>query len=405
MIAPEEAEGRQMSTHVRRQSYVVLALEAELPASPSVVWPFITLPELLTRWSTAPVRGLATGDGGGFGTVGALRHVVLPGRLPVLTEAIQYADMPDRLVYRAVGSRTIRHHRGEMRLTPEGHGTRLRWEVGMALAVPGATALVRRALEPQLEESVLRLASVVGSAGGVQTPDCAFGDDDDPTALAAAQTTAERLRLLAEDMEAAADARHWFTRVYQYVTEAMIDACVRGAVAHPTWTLRLIPRFHDLYLSSVSGAPEPHWQEAFDAIDAAASERASAALPFWRALVAGARAHIEGDLPRVLAATYVEQYHPRCDYQRFRADFLLLAAPLQQAWQRLSLQVPARWFPPYLRAVGRLLPAEAVEHLTAKRFYDPLVARRAAFEHGGVLVAALQSDRQEAAGSSGGGQP
>lgn len=66
----------------------------------------------------------------------------------------------------------------------------------------------------------------------------------------------------------------------------------------------------------------------------------------------------------------------------------MLAAPLQQAWQRLAAQVPARWFPPYLRVFDQLQPAEAVEHLTAKRFYNPLAARRQEFEQGRALAAA-----------------
>lgn len=377
-----------MPIEVRRRSFVVVALEGRLPATPAAVWPSITEPNLMNRWSTAAVRGLETGDGGGFGTVGALRQVALPGPLPALTETIQHADAPFRLVYRAVGSRAIRYHRGELRLEPDGEGTRLRWEFGMSLAAPGATALVRRTVEPQLETSIVRLASVAGDAAERVVPARPFADDDDPAAVEAAHATARALRVSAEEMQARADPRHWFSRVYQYVTEAMIEACARGDVAHPTWAVRLIPRFHQLYLRSVDGDPEPHWQEAFRAIESAASDGASAALPFWRALVAGAQAHIDGDLPRVLAATYLDHYRARCDYARFRADFLLLAAPLQQAWQRLASQVPTRWFPPYLRLLDHLLPAEAVEHLTAKRFYDPLAARRAAFEQGAVLAAA-----------------
>lgn len=370
---------------VRRQSFVVVRVDGRLPASPAAVWPFITEPDLLNHWSTAPVQGLETGDGGGFGTVGALRQVRLPPPLPTLTESVQHADPPVRFVYRAVGSRAVRYHRGLLRLEPDGGGTRLRWEFGMALAVPGATALVRRVLEPRLEDSILRLASVVGDAPQVAGLDRPFADDPDPAAADTARDIAEALRVSADEMEAGGDARHWFSRVYQYVTEAMVEACARGDVAHPTWALRLVPRFHQLYLRSVDGSPEPHWRDAFQAIDAAGS---SGPLAFWAALVAGARAHIEGDLPRVLAATYTDHYRYRCDYARFRADFLLLASPLQDAWQRLASQVPSRWFPPTLRLLDHLLPAEAVEHLTAKRFYDPLTARRQAFEHGRALAAA-----------------
>jgi hypothetical protein len=373
---------------VRRQSYVVVALESWLPAPPAAVWPFVSEPEGLDKWSTAPVRGLEPGDGGGYGTVGALREVALARPLPPLTEAVQYADAPTLFVYRAVGSRAIRYHRGEIRLTSEADGTRLRWRFGMDLAIPGATGFVRRTLPPQLEASLRRLASVVPGAPVADLPGAGFVEDDDRGALEAAHATAERLLVLADEMEAAGDPRHWFSRVYQYVTEAMVDACRRGEVAHPTWALRLIPRFHDLYRRNLEGMPEPHWQEAFAAIDAAEGERGSGALAFWQALVAGARAHIEGDLPRVLAATYAEHYRARCEYRRFRADFLLLGAPLQQAWQRLAARVPPRWFPPYLRVLDRLLPPEAVEHLTAKRFYDPLTARRSAFEQGQSLVTA-----------------
>lgn len=386
--------GARMGMHVRRQSFVVLVFESRLPASPGAVWPFITEPDQLNLWSRAPVRALAPGDGGGYGNVGALRQVVLPRPLPVLTETIQYADVPSRLVFRAVGSRMIRYHRGEIRLTPEGDGSRLRWEFGMDLAVPGATSFVRRTLGPQLESSIRQLSSVIAGATEVEVSRRQFGDDDDPGAVEAAEATACRLRVLADDMHASGDARHWFSRVYQYVTEAMIEACARGEVAHPTWALRLIPRFHDLYVQSLDGTAAPHWQEAFEAIEAGGTETSSGALPFWRALVAGARAHIEGDLPPVLAANYMHHYRPRCDYQRFRADFLVMAAPLQQAWQRLASEVPSRWFPPYLRALDRLLPPEAVEHLTAKRFYDPLTARRRAFERGLALVTASGGDAQ-----------
>ena len=50
--------------------------------------------------------------------------------------------------------------------------------------------------------------------------------------------------------------------------------------------------------------------------------------------------------------------------------------------------------PPYLRVLDRLLPPEAVEHLAAKRFYDPLTSRRMAFERGLALVTTSDGDGQ-----------
>jgi hypothetical protein len=382
-----------MAGMVHTVPFTALSVDSWLPAPPPVVWPFISEPDRINQWSTARVHGLAAGDGGGFGAVGALRQVTLPRPLPPVTEVIQHADAPTRFTYRVVGSRAVRHHRGELRLSAEGDGTRLRWDVGMAFAIPGAAAVTRRALEPQLAASVKRLAAVVAGAPAPSDLPPAFIDDDDPSAGAAARATAQDQRELADRMQAGGDPRYWFSRVYQYVTEAMVEACARGEVAHATWALRLIPRFHELYIRSLDGTPEPHWQTAFDAIGAAAGAQASGPLPFWRALICGATAHIDGDLPRVLAATYTDHYAGRCDYDRFRADFLMLAPPLQRAWQRLSAEVPSRWFPPYLRVLDRLLPAEAVEHLTAKRFYDPLPARREAFEQGRALLAVPATTR------------
>jgi hypothetical protein len=110
-------------------------------------------------------------------------------------------------------------------------------------------------------------------------------------------------------------------------------------------------------------------------------------MAFWRALVVGARAHIEGDLPRVLAQVYLDHYAGRCDYVRFRADYLLQASALQEAWKRMAATVPSAYFPPYLRALDRFVPPEFSEFLLAKRYFDPLSARRDAFDRGRELVA------------------
>lgn len=387
MIRPVMPNTR-AAARIGRLSFAALRLDTWLPAPPAAVWPLISEPDGINRWSVATVRGLDPGDGGGFGGVGALRQVVLPFGLPVISEVVQEARPPQRFVYRAVGSRVIRYHRGVLALASEGSGTRLRWQVDMALPGPGATTVVQRALRPQLERSLALLAAVVDDAGEPALADRHLEDPADAELAAAAHATAARLGALADAMRAHDDARHWFSRVYQYVTEEMISACCRDELAHPGWALRLIPRFHELYTRSLDGPPEAHWHEAFEAVAVAGRDEDAAPAVFWQALVAGARAHIEGDLPRALASTYVEHYQGRCAYERFRADFLLLAAPLQRAWRRLADEVPARWFPPTVRALHRVLPPEAVEELTAKRFYDPLAARAPAFERGRLLATA-----------------
>jgi uncharacterized protein YndB with AHSA1/START domain len=368
----------------------MIRLDQRLPAEPEVVWGFVTEPDAMNAWSLAPVRGIDPGDGGGFGSVGALRHVKLPRPLPGITEVIEVADPPHRLVYRVVGTRAVRYHRGEIRLESETGGTRLHWDVDYVLPIRGLGRAAERSIEPKLRASVVQLRQILTASPPHQArpgPPSSFRDDPvtDELRLTVDQVI-EELDHLASDMEARGDGRFWFARVYQYVTEALRDASDRGEVTHPSWVMRLIPGFHDLFRQSVDGPPEEHWRQAFSAIAEVEATGASSAMAFWRALVTGARAHIEGDLPLVLAEVYVNHYAGRCDYVRFRADYLLQASALREAWSRLSATVPSAFFPPYIRAIDHALPPELTELVLAKRFFDPLAARREAFDRGLDLV-------------------
>jgi Family of unknown function (DUF5995)/Polyketide cyclase / dehydrase and lipid transport len=345
----------------------------------------------MNRWSLAPVRGIDAGDGGGFGAVGALRHVDIPGPLPGFTEVIEHADAPGRLVYRVVGTRTVRYHRGEIRLDPEGEGTRLHWDVDFVLPIAGADGALRRSIEPKLRTSIEQLAALLASKSGSEhterPPVRSFDDDADVDQLRRdALAIVTSLDAMALEMKERGDNRQWFALVYRYVTEEMLGACDRGDVTHVGWVLRLIPGFHDYFVRSVEGPAEDHWEAAFSAITSIPPPSARSAMAFWNAIVIGGRAHIEGDLPRVLADTYLTHYTTRCDYVRFRADYLLLGAALQSAWKRMSATVPPAWFPSYVRALDRLLPPEAIEFMLAKRYFDPLAERRAAFDRGADIV-------------------
>lgn len=372
-----------------------LVVARDLPAPAAVVWPLLTQPAEVSRWSTAPVRGLDPGDGGGFASVGALRAVRLGRHLRrEVEEVVEHADVPHRLVYRVVGTRAVRAHRGEQRLDDVAPGrSRLTWVVDVELPVPGEGAL-EWSLRRELEASLDRLAALAGRGAGptgastvpVAEPGPRFVDDGDRLGLEReVEAVVVAQRALADRLESAGDPRHWFARVYQYVTEALLAHVRSGEVTHPLWALRLVPRFHVLYDRNVArgegrepGEVETHWRQAFDAISTADGS----ALAFWRAVVAGARAHIEGDLPRVLADVWVTHYAGRCDHVRFRADFLLMAPAFGDAWDRLTERVPSRWFPPYVRALRSVAPRELTEAILARRFYDPLASRRHAFEEG-----------------------
>ena len=366
-------------------------------------WPFISDPEYLNRWSTAQVRTIYLGDDDEPGAVGALRQLRVPARprAAVFDEVIEHADRPHRFVYRVVGQRTVRYHRGEITLRPEAEGCRLVWDVEYVLAYPGLASILQRILEPQLTASLLRLAEVAPE-GGPGSPPVATGsagppDESDqlPALLAEAEAVEEEQRELADRLAEAGDGRHWFARIYEYVTASFLETCraADSTVTHRGWALRLVPRFHRYWTQNIlaatgdrQGRVEDHWQAAFTAIQSAVEPGARSAIAFWTGLVEGARAHIEGDLARVLADVYLDHYVDACRYARFRADFLLLAPVFSRAWDRLAGQVPARYFPPWMRVVDRVLPPEAIEALLARQFWDPVPPRRLAFERGRELV-------------------
>jgi hypothetical protein len=377
---------------------MTLRLARDLPAPPEAVWPYVADPRLINLWSTAAVEETSPGDGGRPGSVGTLRTVTVPkpGIDMRFEEVIEHSEPPDRLVYRVIGNRLVRYHRGEIRLEGHGDQTRLTWEVDYVFALPGMSSAVSRLLRPDLERSLRHLTTTVRGAparpaNGTPQPE---DESELPQLFAEADRIILSLRALADDLEANGDARHWFARVYEYVTACQLEACRDGtSVTHRAWAMRLIPRFFTYFadnLGRASGeAPdqvEAHWAVAFSAIESGAGPGGSA-LVFWRSLIEGARAHIEGDLPRVLADVYRDHYAARCDYVRFRADFLLMAPIFSRAWDRLKERVPRAYLPAWMRAMDRLAPPEVVEAITAKRMYDPLLHRRIAFERGREFLA------------------
>ncbi len=105
-----------------------------------------------------------------------------------------------------------------------------------------------------------------------------------------------------------------------------------------------------------------------------------------RGMLLGVAAHIEEDLPRALAEVYRRHYAGRCDYVRFRADYLLMSNVFQRAAARLIAEMPRGALPAPLRALAPVLPFEVQEQLLC-RYYDVPRKRTLAFERGARLAA------------------
>src|SRR5262249_15569754 len=143
------------------------------------------------------------------------------------------------------------------------------------------------------------------------------------------------------------------------------------------WVLRLIPRFHHYYadnlrkrIGELSGTAERHWQTAFDEMEGLGRHGADERRMLFLGLLRGMRAHIEEDLPRALAEIWFAHYSDRCDYARFRADYLSMGGIFTKSSERLMAEVPRRLWPWYFRGPGTWLPEDLKDRIRRKRYYD-----------------------------------
>lgn len=136
----------------------------DMPAPPDRVWPLLTDPPQMNRWSEARIEALEPGPQGGFGEVGATRRVHAPaplGMTTVLDEVVVEAEAPHRLVYRVTKGGPIRNHRGEVIIEATDSGSRLTWTVDFMGKVPGTGPIIKLVLNPTLKRSIDKIADVV----------------------------------------------------------------------------------------------------------------------------------------------------------------------------------------------------------------------------------------------------
>jgi hypothetical protein len=374
-------------------------LVRELGCTPAQAWPLIAEPALMNLWSTARVESVEVGDGGHPGGTGAIRRVHVPGRPPaVLTEVIERSAAPDRLHYRVIAGAPVRHHLGVITLDPSPRGCHLRWQVEIDFAVPGLAWIVESGLKRGLTTSLDRLVALAAVPPAGAPPPPARELDETAEGLAVLRDRVDAItasqhaiadRLLADD-----DDRGHFARVYEYVTEGIVIAADDDRFDHPGWILRLVPVFHQLYAANLArrmgkspGEVEPHWARAFGATERARARRKSRFEAAMVGVFAGMRAHIEGDLPRTLATVFGRDYAGRCDYVRFRPDYLRMALVFTTAGDRFMATWPRPSWTTRARFLDTITPDVLRDRLIDRTFYPITRERRRAFDRGRALSA------------------
>ncbi|RMF15951.1 MAG: SRPBCC family protein [Candidatus Dadabacteria bacterium] len=377
-----------------------IKLERTIAAPIWAVWRALTHPDAMNRWSTAKIRLIRNGDAARPDTVGAQRIVLVPTPRGTqrLNEVIEISEAPVRLVYRVIDSPPIESHRGEIHIAKHGDGVRLTWTVDATFMVPGLDLLAKPLLQKELERSLNRLPGTLAAITTDPLPENPAPNDDkelDALFAAAEQTLAEQ-REHAQELTARNDPKRWFPIVYQYVTEEQIRRCREGVVQMPAWTLRLIPVFHryyydENYLPWIEGREMEtgrHWVRAFELME---NDRIDPARALFGGLQRAIIAHIQEDLPRALAEVWWRWYRGRCDYARYRADYLLMGDVFSRSAQRAIDHIPTQLIPAWARLLQRITPPAIQDQLQNERFYNIPKQRVRTFERGQRLVETMET--------------
>ncbi|MBJ8343806.1 SRPBCC family protein [Antrihabitans sp. YC2-6] len=372
-----------------------IVLRQRVAAPPAAVWDLLTDPARMNEWSTARIELVDAGDGGRADGVGTLRRIHLPGPGSArLSEVVHESEPPHRFGYTVFrGAAGLREHRGNIAIAgvDGGAASEVSWEVVMRFAIPGVSLLARQLIAPELSRSLKRLAEIAAGSRESTTAGPRHIEPADLTPLLAeANAILAQQRAIADRLAGADDPKQWFARVYQFVTEEQLAHLESGLVNNPEWVLRLIPRFHELYSESLftfeAGEPTPQqWHRAWSTAEAGGAKQSAQLIV--KALLQGVAAHIEVDLPRALAETYLRDFRGRCDYVYFRADYIRMADIFRKASDRLMEQMPRHYHPLWLRLSRSVLPPEFRDQLMS-RYYDVARRRLEAFDKGGELVRA-----------------
>lgn len=134
-------------------------LEAHLAAPPEVVWEWIADHERMREWMpVAEVVRRRPGrpDENGAGAVRTVRCSPF-----VYEEEIVASKPPERMEWVLKEGAPVREMKGEVLLTAEPGGTRIRWRLVLRPLVPGTGPLLRRAFERQVRRGLEGLAHKV----------------------------------------------------------------------------------------------------------------------------------------------------------------------------------------------------------------------------------------------------
>ncbi len=128
--------------------------EVWIAAPPEAVWPVITDHAAMGDWMPFKGKLLRTGEDDHNGK-GALRE--LKGMGMKIVEEVTQWRFEKSYTYRLTGGAPVKNHRGDVTLTEENGGTRVRWSIQFKSKIPGAGKIIATALKLTFKKALLTL--------------------------------------------------------------------------------------------------------------------------------------------------------------------------------------------------------------------------------------------------------
>lgn len=135
-----------------------LVFEEDYSLPPERVFAYLAEHENLGPILGARITRLRDGTDGERNGVGSVRRLKV-GPLPPFEETVTEVEANELIRYRITKGSPLRAHSGEMRFTPNGTGTHLRYEIAFDTAVPGLDVLIAAGMRRSITKGLAKVGS------------------------------------------------------------------------------------------------------------------------------------------------------------------------------------------------------------------------------------------------------
>lgn len=131
-------------------------VEHDFSLPPARVFAYLAEHENLEPLLGAHIKRLRDGTDGERNGVGSVRELKI-GPLPAFEETVTEVVPGELIRYRITKGSPLRQHHGEMRFTPHGAGTHLRYEIAFGAVVPGLDRVIAAGLKRSIAKGLGRV--------------------------------------------------------------------------------------------------------------------------------------------------------------------------------------------------------------------------------------------------------